>query len=111
MKAAMLSRESCPEQEPLQEPLSLSLTAFFTDLKNSICQLYVMEAEKNGFANPLPVSCCRSCRPQSLLCEGRVQCPAMLVVHGITDTFFMSSFFPPWSLKAASDASFFLPSS
>lgn len=46
MKAAVLSRESCPEQEPLQEPLSLSLTAFFTDLKNSICQLYVMQAEK-----------------------------------------------------------------
>lgn len=59
MTAAVLSRETYPEQEPLQEPLSLSLTAFFTALKTSkirnsqfdnsegsICQLYIMEAEK-----------------------------------------------------------------
>lgn len=52
------------EQEPFQDPLSLSLGVFFTALKNSnirnhvksqfdnsegsICQLHVMEAEK-GF--------------------------------------------------------------
>lgn len=91
-----------------QEPLSLSLGVFFTTLKNSNIRNHVKVSlttvkaasvnsmswrQKKGFANSLPVSCWRSCKPQSLLCEGVFSVlPCWWFIAPLI-IFFMRSFF------------------
>lgn len=111
------------EQEPFQDPLSLSLGVFFTALKNSNIRnrvkvsLTTVKAasvnsmswrQKKGFANTLPVSRWRSCKPQSLPCEGEFSVlPCWWFMHH-WNFFFYEQLFPHWTLKASSNASSFL---